>query len=210
MENCAVILAAGLSSRMGAFKPLLKLNGRTMIERVYHTLTTGGCRHVVIVTGYHGDRIRAAFADKPVIWAENPAYATTDMLDSLRLGLMKVPESSGRILVTPTDIPLFSARTVQTLLALPETIPAAVPFYGGKTGHPILLSAKSQSVIAAYQGDCGLAGALRAGHIEPVPIPVADEGILYDADRPEEFLRLQQMEAARLAFSGTQVTAPSA
>ena len=53
----AVIPAAGLSSRMNDFKPLLMLHGRTLIENCVSSLLKGGAETVTVVTGFRADEI---------------------------------------------------------------------------------------------------------------------------------------------------------
>ncbi len=48
----AVILAAGLSSRMGAFKPLLDVGGMPAAERIIKEAGSAGIGHMIMVTGY--------------------------------------------------------------------------------------------------------------------------------------------------------------
>ena len=57
----AIVLAAGLSSRMGLFKPLLTLGGEPLIQRVIDALVeSGGISDVIVVTGYRGEELTAA------------------------------------------------------------------------------------------------------------------------------------------------------
>ena len=58
---CALILAAGLSRRMGEFKPLLPLGGTTVIENTVEAALSGGAESTVVVTGYRGDEAVKAF-----------------------------------------------------------------------------------------------------------------------------------------------------
>ena len=52
MKNtAAIIAAAGLSSRMGAFKPLLPLNGETLIGRMIRVLRLVNTEPVFVITG---------------------------------------------------------------------------------------------------------------------------------------------------------------
>ena len=60
----ALIIAAGEGTRLrcptrGEPKPLIRLLGLSLIERVMLTARQAGIRHFVIVTGYLGDRIEA-------------------------------------------------------------------------------------------------------------------------------------------------------
>ena len=53
-ELAGLILAAGTSSRMGAFKPMLQVDGQTMIRRVADMMRRAGAGPVAVVTGYRG------------------------------------------------------------------------------------------------------------------------------------------------------------
>ena len=51
-----LILAAGLSSRMGDFKPLMPLRGKTLIENSIDSLLLCGVDPIVVVLGaFPGD-----------------------------------------------------------------------------------------------------------------------------------------------------------
>ena len=47
----AIILAAGQSARMGAFKPLLPFGSQTVIESILQSLRDGGVQTIVVVVG---------------------------------------------------------------------------------------------------------------------------------------------------------------
>ena len=55
----AIVLAAGRSTRMDGFKPLLELDGRSLLEWALHSFVTVGIDDVVIVTGHRGDEVAA-------------------------------------------------------------------------------------------------------------------------------------------------------
>ena len=100
----AVILAAGVSSRMGSFKPLLEIDGQTMAQRVADTMLEAGADPVVMVTGYKGDCLKDHLADKRITFVHNERYYNTQMLDSLLLGLEALPVDTKRVLVAPADV----------------------------------------------------------------------------------------------------------
>ena len=56
---CGLIVAAGLSSRMGCFKPLLPLRGKTVIENTIDSMLLCGISPVVVVLGYRGREVEA-------------------------------------------------------------------------------------------------------------------------------------------------------
>ena len=116
----AVISAAGLSSRMGDFKPLMTLEGIPNIVREIRTLRECGVGEIFLVTGHRAEDIRKTLAEAfpgemghSIFTVFNPAYASTQMLDSLRLGLTETRADG--IFVVPVDVPLFTVFTVRRL-----------------------------------------------------------------------------------------------
>lgn len=94
----AVILAAGMGKRLGELtrnntKCMVKVNGVTLIERLLHQLEkvkeSRGLNKVVIVIGYEGQKLKDYIASLnisiPVVFVENPIYATTNNIYSLYL-----------------------------------------------------------------------------------------------------------------------------
>ena len=56
----AIILAAGLSSRMGRLKPILPLGGGTLLGQCIEVLREGGVADIVVVCGHCGEEVAAA------------------------------------------------------------------------------------------------------------------------------------------------------
>ena len=57
MRIQGLIAAAGLSSRMGGFKPFMKLNGFPMIQMTVQSLKNAGIREITVVTGYRAEEM---------------------------------------------------------------------------------------------------------------------------------------------------------
>ena len=188
MTTAALIVAAGMSSRMGDFKPLLNIGSISIAQRVVATFQQAGVEKIVMVTGYNAVMLERHLAGNGVVFLRNEKYETTQMFDSVCIGLSYLRDKCGRVLFTPVDIPLFTADTVHRLL---ETdAPLACPAVDGETGHPTLIGASLFDRILSDSGDQGLRGALNRCGAEPTLIPVEDRGILHDADTPEDYKAL--------------------
>ena len=188
MTTAALIVAAGMSSRMGDFKPLLNIGSISIAQRVVATFQQAGVEKIVMVTGYNAVMLERHLAGNGVVFLRNENYETTQMFDSVCIGLSYLRDKCGRVLFTPVDIPLFTADTVHRLL---ETdAPLACPAVDGETGHPTLIGASLFDRILSDSGDQGLRGALNRCDAEPTLIPVEDRGILHDADTPEDYKAL--------------------
>ena len=62
----AIILAAGLSKRMGQFKPLMELGGQTIVERVVSLYRAVGLTDIGVVVGFRGEEIKAALTSSGI------------------------------------------------------------------------------------------------------------------------------------------------
>lgn len=195
-KTAGIILAAGLSSRMGAFKPLLELDGVSMVRRVVRLMGEAGAEPVIVVTGHRREELEQHLAGSGMIFVHNPDFAATQQLDSLKLALSQVRPDCGRVLVSPADIPLVQRETVKRLLAVEGDF--VRPRFGRRAGHPVMMSAKLIPYVLKYTGADGLRGAVRAGGFQVLDVPVDDPAILMDNDTPEDFRR-------SLAYEGVQL-----
>ena len=204
METGAVVVAAGMSSRMGDFKPMLSIGSISVAQRVVATLKQAGAARVVVVTGYNAEELERHLASSGVVFLRNENYRTTHMFDSALIGLRYLRDKCRQVLFTPVDIPLFTAATVDALLTSGAEL--ACPVCGGTRGHPILMSANVIDRVLEDSGESGLDGALSRCGVPMTPVEVDDPGILHDADTPEDYRELLRMHNSQLTRPVVQVS----
>lgn len=185
MQPGALIAAAGMSSRMGEFKPMLNIGSISIAQRIIATFQKAGVNKIVMVTGYNAQALEKHLSNNGIIFLRNENYETTQMFDSVKIGLEYLGDKCDRILFTPVDIPLFTSETVEKLLSVDAGL--ACPVCGGETGHPIMISSSLAGPILADSGEGGLRGAMLRCGAKLVEVPVNDKGILHDADTPEDY-----------------------
>lgn len=189
MEQLAgVILAAGLSSRMGDYKPLLEVNGQSMIRRVVAMMQRAGADPVLVVTGHRREELERHLQGTGVHCLYNPDYAVTQQLDSLKLALRELRGRYTRVLISPTDVPLVEDATVQEILA--QAGDFVRPVWRGEVGHPVALSADWIPFLLAYEGPGGLRGAVERSGCVLVDLPVEDRATVLDNDTPQDLRHL--------------------
>ena len=188
MQTAALIVAAGMSSRMGDFKPMLNIGSISIAQRVVATFQQAGVDKIVMVTGYNAVMLERHLAGNGIVFLRNEEYETTQMFESACIGLRYLKDKCDRLLFTPVDIPLFTSATVQELLDTDAKL--ASPVCGGFTGHPILISADLIDAILADPGNEGLRGALERCGADMELVSVEDRGVLHDADTPEDYRAL--------------------
>jgi molybdenum cofactor cytidylyltransferase len=185
-----IVLAAGRSTRMGASKPLLELDGETFLEHAIRTLRAGGCRFVVAVVNEAADWTQrlADVTGAAVVINED---ADSEQVDSVRLALEHVPDDAAAVAVLPVDFPRLRATTVRALLAVFRThrSPIVLPAYRGETGHPVVLARALFDELRTADLAEGVRS-LIAAHADAVQrVAVDDAGILIDIDTPADYRR---------------------
>ena len=188
MQTAALIVAAGMSSRMGDFKPMLNIGSISIAQRVVATFHQAGVDKIVMVTGYNAVSLERHLAGNGIVFLRNEQYETTQMFESACIGLSYLKDKCDRVLFNPVDIPLFTSATVQALLDSDAQL--ACPVCGGVSGHPILIASSLIDAILADPGSDGLRAALERCGVDMALVSVEDRGILHDADTPEDYRAL--------------------
>jgi molybdenum cofactor cytidylyltransferase len=184
----ALLLAAGLSRRMGAQKLLLDIEGQPMVRRVAATCQQAGLSPIIAVLGYEADRVEQALAGLPVHCIRNENFST-GMASSLKLGLTALPADSDGALIVLADMPFVTAEDMRAPCAAfaPEQGRAiCIPTYKGKRGNPVLLGRQCFAALAALTGDQGAKPFIQKNEDLVVEIP-AGPGVLRDIDTPEAY-----------------------
>jgi len=195
MKISGLILAAGLSSRMGAFKPLMMIENKPMIVHSVESLFRGGAETVTVVLGYRADEVKDVLTrafHRRVNMVINSDFATTDMLTSIKVGLTALPICDAFFLL-PGDMPAIAKETLHLLVQKMEQKKASVviPTIENRRKHPPLIGASCINDIRSYNGENGLRGLWHSYGNCMIGVPVQDEGCLLDADQIDDFLKLK-------------------
>ncbi len=190
----AVVLAAGRSTRMGAAKPLLPIDGVPALARVLDTIDEAGIRAPIVVLGGHADAAAAAIGLDDCRVIENDA-PEKGMARSLRLGLDAISNDSDGVLVFHADMPFVASDTVRAVVAAAEEgAVLAAPYHEGQRGFPVFFRRdRLPALRAALSGDRGGREYLAAHRDELVRIDVDDPGATFDLDRPTDVVAWEEV-----------------
>lgn len=205
----AVVLAAGYSSRMGSFKPLLTVGEVPALERLIAGIKEAGIKNIAVVTGYRHELlqpvIRSMSGDGTVIVEAYNAGFDSGMFSSIKTGIARVrevfPDSEGCFLM-PVDCPLIDSKVITTLedavMCSGDTVrdSFAVPVFEGKKGHPLYVPAGYAEEICSYDGPGGLKGITDKYWDRMLRVPVDSEGCILDMDTPEGYREIEDFLAA--------------
>jgi molybdenum cofactor cytidylyltransferase len=186
----AVVLAAGLSSRMGRFKLTLPWDGISVIGWVVETLGQAGLDHVVVVTGHRSDDVAQALTGLPARLVHNPNYTLGGMLSSIQVGLLALRQETQAALICLGDQPQMEVATVRAVLDAgreEQWRRVIVPSFRGHAGHPVLLPSEAWPGILATAGT--LREFMRAQDNQIRYVDVNTSTVLDDLDTPSDYKR---------------------
>ena len=187
----AILLAAGMSRRMGRCKQLLPLGETTVIGRCLDTLQRGRVSTVVVVVSAGGEEV-AGGAERYSARVVVNLNRAGDMASSIRSGRDALgPEYSG-VMVALCDYPLVDPATVETLIRRHHDFPDRIitPVHQDRRGHPLLFP---RSVLDELGEGMTLRDVVRLDPARVYDVPVDDPGILIDMDTPEDYTRICSM-----------------
>jgi len=190
-KSCsAILLAAGQSSRMGAFKPLLPFGNKTVIECCIDYLRQGGVETIVVVLGHRAEEIRQRLTG--VTFALNPD-PNSEMGASIAAGVEQLPAAAAATLIALSDHPAVPATVVSNLIKKwKEGARLIIPTWQGHGGHPALVDLSFRRELLQLGSSGGLK-ALFETHSEAVErIAVESPFIARDMDTWDDYRALHE------------------
>jgi len=188
MKLVAVVLAAGSARRFGSDKLSAPLAGEPLVFHAIRAARAAPVERVIAVAHPRLD-IGAWSGDPPV---DAMRLDSAALSQSLKTALDAALESDGALdglFVFLGDMPRVPHQAAGRLAKILGPAYAALPRQGGRTGHPVLLSARAFADIALLEGDAG-AGKLLRARDDVVFDECSDPLIHADVDRPEDLSRM--------------------
>lgn len=188
----AIILAAGMSSRMGEAKQLLRLGGTTLLDQVMLNLRGSRVDEIVLVLGHEAETIKQTIATKKLKIVVNESYRE-GMGTSLRAGLSALAPEVDAALIVLADQPFVRSTTFDQIIDhyRESNAQIVIPIFKGFRGNPVLLDRSVFPEVMALTGDIGCR-AIFGNHLDGIAkVPVEDVGILLDLDSKDDVARLQ-------------------
>jgi CTP:molybdopterin cytidylyltransferase MocA len=190
MNVAAVILAAGLSSRMGSFKPLLPWGKQTVIESCINYLRDGGVDSIVVVAGHREEDIRRRLASASVTFAVNADPASA-MSASIEAGVRQLPSDADATFITPADYPAISPAIVSAITTeWTHGFRLIKPTYRDRGGHPVLIDLSLRSELLSLEPTRSLKDLFAAHQDEVRRLAVNSPYIARDIDTWDDYRAL--------------------
>jgi len=184
-----VILAAGMSSRMGGGnKLLLPFGDVPIVRKVAQAVVESRCNRVVVVVGHDADRVQAALSDLQLEFVVNPEFRE-GIAASVRAGAYAVGLQTDAILFCLGDMPLVSAEVIDRLIAAFDPslgLAAWQAAFQGRQGNPELWRAKYLEELRTLHGDEGARSLMRKHANLVATVQMDSPGVLTDIDTPDD------------------------
>ena len=191
-QVAAILLAAGQSSRMGAFKPLLPFGNKTVIECCLDYLQRGGVETIVVVTGHRADEVRETLSKRPVTFAFNPD-PNSEMGASIAAGVRELPPTCRAVLIALVDHPAVPPTVVSTLLETwSNGARLVIPTWKARGGHPVLVDLSLKSELLNLTATGGLRALFDAHRNEIARVVVDSPFIARDMDTWDDYRTLHE------------------
>lgn len=187
-----IILAAGESKRMGTPKPLLKLGGRTFLERILACPYLKKSNiHPLIILG-HKVKLICENITITYPWEFNKYY-TDGRITSIQLGLRMMPETLEGTFIWPVDCPLVPEEVFETLeqqFTGPSSI--LIPCFNNRRGHPPLIGSTFFPAIQDLKLSQSIRDIYQLNQDKIITVPVSSDTILDNINTPEIFQMVQE------------------
>lgn len=194
VKIAGIILAAGLSRRMGRVKSLLPLGRGVLLDWVIENAHQSALASVIVVLGHDAEKIRqrVRFLDSEIIF--NPDYQLGQSA-SLRAGLAAVSDDIDGAMFLLGDQPLVGEKVIDTLIRAFEARPSSlvIPTYRGNRGNPVLVHRSIFRKIESLTGDSGARVLFDSLKDQILEVDVQDPRIHLDVDTIVDYRELKTL-----------------
>jgi CTP:molybdopterin cytidylyltransferase MocA len=186
----AIILAAGRSTRMGRFKPLLPFGSSTVVETCIDTVRNAGIENVIVVLGHRAEEVKKQLADYDVVFTTNPNPGS-EMSASVAYGVAHVPPDASAVIILPADYPAVPSRVITELMdEWKRGGMLQVPTWNNRGGHPVLVDLQYRHELLNLDPQRGLRALFDLHRDEVRRVPVNSNFIARDMDTWDDYRAL--------------------
>lgn len=184
----AIILAAGLSSRMGESKQLMRIDGLSMLDWSIQAALDAGFHRPMVILGHQASKIReeSLLLDQCDV-VVNPTYRG-GLSTSLIYGVNKSPQEATAFLFIHADQPLIDGRLLKNIVGEFTQTGADIlyPTYRNRRGNPVIVNAKLRNRLLKAKGDSGAKFLFNEPDINTIAFPVSTPAVIADVDTKED------------------------
>jgi molybdenum cofactor cytidylyltransferase len=184
----AVILAAGMSQRMGEPKLFLPFKGHTIIEEVIDHVKASKVGCVRLIYGSHDERWKKLAREKDIACRKNSEYQKGQST-SVKKGVQIMPHGLEGFIFILGDQPLVDSKIIDKMIDTfyERKASIVVPLYAGVRGNPVLFHGKWRDTLLSLTGDRGARNIIRQNRDEVSYVRFDHSIYNMDVDTKEDY-----------------------
>ncbi len=188
----AILLAAGRSERMGAFKPLLPFGETTVIRKCIQNLRQAGVEDIVVVLGHRAEKLQQSVGDLRLGFAIN-RDSTSEMSASIACGLRELLPETKAALIALTDQPAVAPDVIRAIVSeWTSGERLVIPEFQGRGGHPVLIDLCFRKELLNLDPELGLKSFFDAHGNQVRRVAVNSPYIARDMDTWDDYRALHE------------------
>lgn len=186
-----IVLAAGMSRRLGRPKQLLDLDRKPLVVHAVERAIASTLDRVIVVIGHERARIEAALRRLDVDLVFNPDFAAGQST-SLIAGLRALPANADAVVVLLGDQPLVSTVAISNLEERRRQHGDAIVMtgYGKVRSHPVLFGRELFGELLGIGGDQGARDVIRRHSGDIAVVDSGEDAPPDDVDTEDAYTRL--------------------
>lgn len=186
MKISMIITAAGMSTRQGKNKLLIRLCNETIIEKTINNLLNNNL-DIFVIVGYQKELIVSILTDRfrnDIQIIENMDYKS-GIASSLKAGIRAAGANYDYFGFCNGDKPFIKVKTIESMLKylLDNQPKILVPIYQEVSGHPTFFLKEFIKDFSLISGDTGGREVIEKYPNAVTYLPINDEGIILDMDK---------------------------
>lgn len=191
MKITAILIAAGLSSRMkGPNKLLQDIGGKTLIQHTCEQLDNSDVDEVIVVTGRDADLVQLSIINYQLSitkFVYNPNFEM-GMTTSIQAGLIEAVNTDA-VMICLSDMPELMTQGYNELVMAFEKDGGKdkilAPFRHGQKGNPVIFGSAYFTQMAEHKELNGCSAIVKAHNEHLVKFETDSEAYFFDIDTPE-------------------------
>lgn len=189
----ALVLAAGQGRRFGKTKQIMAWGETTILGQTISQLKQSDVDEIIVITGHDAAAVVAIASTYHVPTLHNPAYATGELLSSLKVGVQELQAEVAAALIVLADQPLIPSSVINQLITVFKSGAGHLiaPVYQGQRGNPVLIGRSFFAELLTLPPDAAPRLLLQRHPDQIVLVEVDTEAILLDIDSEEVYERLR-------------------
>jgi molybdenum cofactor cytidylyltransferase len=193
IDVACIVLAAGLSSRMGSNKLSLEFRGKTILEHTLDNIIASGIKDIYVVTA-PDSRFSDLISSKKCKRVINPLFES-GQASSIKAGLSELDCRFQGVIFALADQPLVGPEIFRAIAAnyRSKLKMVTAPVFKGRRGNPTLFDRRSWPDLEMISGDMGGRAIIESLAENDLDLfETNDSAVIHDIDTPEDFRRLSK------------------